>query len=149
MAFRYFPESSVDVVVLETGLGGLTDATNVITAPVLSIVTSIGLEHTALLGDTIELIGAQKAGIIKKGCPALVGPNAPHEVIREYAKEIRAEGYYTCDDILGPVAQNECKKSMNGVDYVDYDVENSRTARAAIALLQQKRKRCLPDTKSH
>ena len=140
LAFRYFADSGADVVVLETGLGGRLDATNVITSPVLSVITSIGLEHIAILGNTVELIGAEKAGIIKKDCPVLVGPNVPHDTIRRCASEREAEGYYTCDDILGAAPQNEYNRIIHGIEYFDYDIENSRTARAALALLQKKRK---------
>lgn len=141
LAFRYFAASGVDVVVLETGLGGRLDATNVISRPALSIITSIGLEHTAILGDTVELIGAEKAGIIKKGCPVVVGPNVPHETIRQCALEREAEGYYTCDDVLGAEHEpsNNKTKIVNGAEFVDYDIENSRTARAGLILLRKKK----------
>ena len=76
MAFRYFADCGVDVAVIETGLGGLLDSTNIIT-PVLSIVTNIGLDHMAYLGDTLPEIAAQKAGIFKPGVPALVGESNP------------------------------------------------------------------------
>lgn len=141
LSFLYFQENDVDVVVLETGLGGLLDATNVISKPVLSVITSIGLEHTAILGNTVELIAEHKAGIIKKGCPALVGPNVPHATIRRVAKERLAEGYYTCQDVLGEDnddSSNGSKLMIQGTEYVDYDKENSRTARAAVMLLAQK-----------
>ena len=72
MAFDYFAQSEVEVAVIETGLGGRLDATNVI-VPILSIITNIGLEHTALLGDTLQKIAAEKAGIIKKSIPVLIG----------------------------------------------------------------------------
>jgi dihydrofolate synthase/folylpolyglutamate synthase len=62
LAFSYFDAHNVHVVVLETGLGGRLDATNVIKRPTLSIITSIGLDHTKILGDTIELIAKEKAG---------------------------------------------------------------------------------------
>lgn len=139
-AFRYFSESGTDVVVIETGLGGREDSTNVISRPALSIITSIGLEHTAILGNTVELIGAHKAGIIKKDCPALVGPNVPHETMRRCAKEQGAEAYYTCDDILGPNVTDGEEQFIRGTKYVDYDLENSRTARAALILLHTKKK---------
>lgn len=71
MAFRWFADSEVDIAVIETGLGGLLDSTNIIT-PELSIITSIGLDHCQLLGDTRALIARQKAGIFKSGVPALV-----------------------------------------------------------------------------
>lgn len=72
MAFDYFAQSDVEVAVIETGLGGRLDATNII-VPILSIITNIGLEHTALLGDTLQKIAAEKAGIIKKSIPVIIG----------------------------------------------------------------------------
>ncbi len=73
VGFEYFKETECDVVVLETGLGGRLDSTNVIDPPVLSVITGIGLDHTALLGDTEEKIAAEKAGIIKAGSAVVVG----------------------------------------------------------------------------
>lgn len=75
MAFLYFAEEKVDVAVIEAGLGGRFDATNVI-SPILSVITSIGLDHMAILGDTLEEIAQEKAGIIKPGVPLVVGPSA-------------------------------------------------------------------------
>ena len=72
LAFDYFAQSDVEVAVIETGLGGRLDATNII-VPILSIITNIGMEHTALLGDTPEKIAAEKAGIIKKSIPVIIG----------------------------------------------------------------------------
>ena len=72
LAFRWFADRQVDVAVIETGLGGRLDSTNILT-PELSVVTSIGLDHCALLGDTRAKIAAEKAGIFKPGVPALVG----------------------------------------------------------------------------
>lgn len=72
MAFDYFSKENVDVAVIETGLGGRLDSTNVIT-PVLSVITNIGMDHMNLLGDTLELIAAEKAGIIKKGVTVVIG----------------------------------------------------------------------------
>lgn len=139
LSFAYFAESGVDVVVLETGLGGRLDATNVVTRPRLCVITSIGLEHTQLLGNTVELIAVEKAGIIKKNVPVLVGPNTPHDVIRNCAKEKDAEGYYICEDILGKNCFNEDNSIVaNGIKYVDYDVENSKVARSALQLLRMK-----------
>ena len=68
----YFLRSGCDIVVLETGLGGRLDSTNVIPAPEAAVITHIGLEHTELLGDTVEKIAAEKAGIIKPGCSAVL-----------------------------------------------------------------------------
>ncbi len=69
--FLYFNEKACDIVILETGLGGRLDSTNVIEKPIASIITSISLEHKERLGSTIEEIAKEKAGIIKKGCPAV------------------------------------------------------------------------------
>lgn len=71
LAFLYFERHSCDVVVLECGLGGRLDATNIIKTPILSVITGIALDHTAILGDTVEKIAAEKAGIIKKDVPVL------------------------------------------------------------------------------
>lgn len=125
LAFLFFAEEQVDVVVLETGLGGRLDATNVIRNPSLTIITSIGLEHTRILGDTIELIALEKGGIMKPNVPVLVGPNVPHDVLRQCAQEKEAQAYYTCDDVLG--------ESSTVIS--DYDEENARIATAAIQLL--------------
>lgn len=86
MAFQYFAHSDVEVAVIETGLGGRLDATNII-KPILSIITNIGLEHTRYLGNTIDKIAAEKAGIIKRGVPVVVGESSPEsdEVFREVA----------------------------------------------------------------
>ena len=76
MAFEFFAEEQVDIAVIETGLGGRLDSTNVIT-PILSIITNIGLEHCEHLGYTLEAIAGEKAGIIKPGVPAVVGEFLP------------------------------------------------------------------------
>lgn len=75
-ALVHFARARVDIAVLETGLGGRLDATNV-SRPVLSIITSISLDHMQLLGSTIDKIAAEKAGIIKRGCPVISGATAP------------------------------------------------------------------------
>jgi dihydrofolate synthase/folylpolyglutamate synthase len=72
MAFSYFSEKKIDIAVIETGMGGRLDSTNVIT-PLLSVITNIGLDHTAFLGDSIPLIAAEKAGIIKPRVPVVIG----------------------------------------------------------------------------
>ena len=72
MAMEYYREQKADIVVLEVGMGGLNDATNVIPAPEVAVITNIGLDHTDALGDTVEKIAANKAGIFKEGCDAVV-----------------------------------------------------------------------------
>lgn len=89
LAFLHFAQQKVDYAVIETGLGGRLDATNIIT-PKLSIITSITLEHTEILGNTIEAIAKEKAGIIKPKVPVVVGPRTPHSLLKLYAKEKKA-----------------------------------------------------------
>ena len=76
MAFCWLAEQQVDIAVIEVGLGGLLDATNIVT-PVLSVITNIGLDHTDLLGHTLAEIAEQKAGIIKPGVPCVIGESHP------------------------------------------------------------------------
>ncbi len=71
MSFQYFAEQDVDIAIIETGLGGRLDSTNVVT-PLLSVITNIGLDHTDMLGDTLALIAGEKAGIIKKNVPVII-----------------------------------------------------------------------------
>ncbi|MFP4661554.1 MAG: bifunctional folylpolyglutamate synthase/dihydrofolate synthase [Halanaerobiales bacterium] len=73
IAFLYFYQQDVDILLLEVGLGGRLDATNIIRSPLISVITSISLEHTSILGDTVEEIAREKAGIIKSGVPVVTG----------------------------------------------------------------------------
>ena len=97
MAFRYFAERETDVAVIETGLGGRLDSTNIVTekSVMLSVITNIGLDHCDLLGDTIEKIAGEKAGIIKKGVPLVVGEYDPlsFPVLEQKAREMGAPLY--------------------------------------------------------
>lgn len=76
LAYDYFASEQVDVAIMEVGMGGLLDSTNVC-QPILTGITTIGLDHVALLGDTLEAIAEQKAGIIKQGMPLVTGRIAP------------------------------------------------------------------------
>lgn len=91
MAFLQFQRRGADIGIVEVGLGGRLDATNIV-QPVVVAITSIGLDHTEQLGDRIELIAAEKAGIIKPGCPVVMGrvPPEAEAVIRARAKELHA-----------------------------------------------------------
>lgn len=88
LGFLAFQRANVDVAVLEVGLGGRTDPTNIISAPAACCITSISLDHTEVLGDTLEQIAEEKAGIIKKFCPVVTANQAPevYKVISERAK---------------------------------------------------------------
>jgi dihydrofolate synthase / folylpolyglutamate synthase len=100
MAFDYFEKEKVDIAIIETGLGGRLDSTNVIT-PELSIITNIGFDHMALLGNTIEAIASEKAGIIKKETPVIIGESSPasKNVFEEKAKNENAPLYFA-EDLL-------------------------------------------------
>ena len=92
-AFLLFAEAPADVILLEVGLGGRCDATNVIDEPAAAVVTSIGLDHAEYLGETLEQVAAEKAGIFKRGAPAVIAPQDYDEadaVLRERAEAVRA-----------------------------------------------------------
>ena len=76
LAFKVFAEEKVDIAIIEVGLGGRLDSTNIIT-PLLSVITNIGWDHMNMLGDTLQLIAAEKAGVIKPGIPVIIGENQP------------------------------------------------------------------------
>lgn len=91
MAFKYFADEKVDIAVIETGLGGRLDCTNII-SPILSVITNISLDHTQFLGNTHELIAKEKAGIIKQNTPVVIGETTPETkaVFLSIAKENKA-----------------------------------------------------------
>lgn len=95
MAFEYFKDEGCDIVLLETGMGGDMDATNVCSKVLASVLVSISLDHTGFLGDTIEEIAYHKAGIIKNNCPVVVMKQRDNvlEVIKTYAKSYNAPIY--------------------------------------------------------
>ncbi len=92
MAFQYFKQEQVDIAIIETGLGGRLDSTNVIT-PVCSVITNIGWDHMNILGDTLQKIAAEKAGIIKPNVPVVIGETLPEtkEVFSSKAKQENAK----------------------------------------------------------
>lgn len=100
IAFTYFAEQQVDVAVIETGLGGRLDSTNVITPSVCGL-TSISMDHVHQLGNTIALIAAEKAGIFKKNVPAISVQQVPEakRVLRRVANDVKANLMFTGDDI--------------------------------------------------
>lgn len=120
LAFKYFTENKVDYVVLETGLGGRLDATNVIN-PLASIITSISLEHTSILGDTIQKIAEEKAGIIKSGTKVYTGnmPQEAAEVIRSKAEELRCE--FNPLDIFATLCQDFVSVALRDKTYHIYN----------------------------
>lgn len=95
LAFKYFAEQEVDIAVIEVGLGGRLDCTNIIT-PLLSIITNISFDHTGFLGDTLAMIAGEKAGIIKPGVPVVIGETVPETrpVFLAKAKEMQSKIYF-------------------------------------------------------
>ena len=129
MAFWWFGRQKVDVAVIEVGLGGRLDSTNVIT-PILSVVTSIGLDHCAMLGETRAEIAREKAGIFKPGVPALVWGHDKEtdEVFVGYAREVGADLHFA-DEMVQPVR-------LDGMDLRgDYQDANVRTTLAALTIV--------------
>lgn len=98
MAFNYFQEKDVDIAIIEVGLGGRLDSTNIIT-PLVSVITNISLDHTQLLGASVEQIAMEKAGIIKKGIPVVIGEAIPETrmVFDAIAQEANAPIVYAED----------------------------------------------------
>lgn len=91
MAFKYFADMEVDIAVIEVGMGGRLDCTNII-SPILSIITNIGFDHTQFLGNSLEQIAMEKAGIMKKGVPIIIGETTPETrmVFEAVAAEVKA-----------------------------------------------------------
>ena len=128
LAFDYFRWEKVDVAIIETGLGGRLDSTNVIT-PLLSVITNIGMDHTQFLGDTLTAIAGEKAGIIKHGVPAVLG---------EYTDETKPVFVAKADAVKTKLyfASDEVKKDYPSDLLGDYQVQNRKTVLKSVELLQ-------------
>ncbi|MBE6530795.1 MAG: bifunctional folylpolyglutamate synthase/dihydrofolate synthase [Ruminococcaceae bacterium] len=118
IGFEHFKRSGCDVVILEAGMGGRLDSTNIIDTSLLSVITGIALDHTAFLGDTVEKIAYEKAGIIKSGSPVLFGANdsVAEAVIREAAREKNSEFYMT-----DRAAISNLRASLDGTTFDFFD----------------------------
>lgn len=116
LAFDYFAKENVDIAVIETGLGGRLDSTNIIT-PLVSVITNIGMDHMNLLGDTLEKIGLEKAGIIKSGVPVIIGEYnlQTGPVFQQKAKETGSELFFA-DQLLHIV------KNPPSTAHTDYSI---------------------------
>ena len=153
MAFACFVEQNVDIAVVEVGLGGRLDSTNVLT-PILSVITNIGFDHMEFLGDTLPKIAREKAGIIKPGVPCVIGESHPQtmNVFLERAREcdILGEGLETTDcriwfaDQCGFMRQRRLREAPDCELKGNYQEHNMQTAYVALQVL---RNYCLPDTK--
>ena len=130
VAFELYAEAKVDYAILECGLGGRLDATNVC-EPAISVITKIGLDHCDWLGDTVEKIAAEKAGIVKPGVPVVLGRNEPSvvEVVRRRAAEVGAPFHYAPG--LADESEIPADFSLPGA----FNRENAVTALAALKVL--------------
>ena len=137
LAFKWFADEGVDVAVIETGLGGRLDSTNIIT-PDLSVITSIALDHCALLGNTLEAIAGEKAGIIKPGVPAVVGEYLPETrpVFESKAREVGSPLTFAQDSELS--MERLFAGILQSLDLRgDYQAKNLRTVLAALDILKE------------
>lgn len=127
LAFDYFAKEKVDIAIIEVGMGGRLDATNIIT-PMVSVITNIALDHTQFLGNTLEAIGFEKAGIIKPEIPVVIGEytNKTKPVFLAKAKENNSEIYFASKLI----SQNYPSDLIG-----DYQVHNKRTVLQTIAII--------------
>ncbi|WP_069790016.1 bifunctional folylpolyglutamate synthase/dihydrofolate synthase [Cyanobacterium sp. IPPAS B-1200] len=140
-AWLYFAQYQVDVALMEVGLGGRLDATNVGDRPLASIVTSISREHWQRLGDTLGKIATEKAGVIKQGCPVIVGklPPEAHEVVMEKIKTLQCP--HTLIEPAQKITKNqESWATYKGIEYPlslngDIQLHNSAIAIATIQTL--------------
>lgn len=136
LAFKWFADEKVDVAVIEVGLGGRLDSTNIIT-PDLSVVTSIALDHCALLGNTLEEIASEKAGIFKPGVPALAGEYLPETrpVFEKKAGEVVCNLFFAQDMV--PSLWNHSEQLLVAMDLRGkYQSKNLRTVLAAVDILK-------------
>ncbi len=129
LAFDYFSKQKVDIAVVETGLGGRLDSTNVI-HPEISIITNIGKDHMQFLGDTLEKIAVEKAGIIKKNVPVVIGETQKEieHIFNTKAKELDASIYFA-DQIIHQELESDLKGS--------YQKKNIKTVLASIQELKK------------
>ena len=136
MAFKWFADQKVDVAVIEVGLGGRLDSTNVIT-PDLSVVTSIALDHCALLGNTLAEIAGEKAGIFKKGVPALVGEYLPETRPVFEAKAAEVGCPLTFAEDVEPSLWSRNDEILRNMDLRGrYQRKNLRTVLAVVDILK-------------
>lgn len=129
MMFWYFAKEKPDVVVLETGLGGRLDSTNIIKNPLLTVITNIGLDHVNILGDNIVQIAKEKAGIIKAKSPLVLGV-MEDQAEREIIKNARLKGVEVCDAKYFKPVFSDLKGS--------YQLQNSQTVQAVIKVLENR-----------
>jgi dihydrofolate synthase/folylpolyglutamate synthase len=124
LAFSYFRDSCTDINIIETGLGGRLDSTNIIN-PEISIITNIGLDHQNILGNTLEEIAREKAGIIKENIPTLIGPNIEAKSIFEDLSKAKNSNLY--------IVENNYNLNENSIP--EYQLKNWETAKKAVQII--------------
>ena len=144
-AWLYFAQSQVDIAVIEVGLGGRLDATNVCDAPLVSVITSLSREHWQRLGPELADIAAEKAGILKPGCPGVIGvlPTEAKEVVARRIEELNCPAVW-----IKPAQEISLENNIRGASYqgIDYplpllgkiQLTNSAVAIATLKILQSK-----------
>ena len=127
LGFLYFKEKKCDIVVLETGLGGTLDATNLITTTIVSVIASVSMDHMAFLGDTLAEIAENKAGILKNGIPVVMMAQKPEamQVIERKAKELHCE--------LTVALETEASKIRYGVEKQKFDYKEYKGLEIGLA----------------
>ena len=132
LAFKYFEEAGVDIAVIEVGLGGRLDCTNII-SPLLSVITNISFDHVQFLGNTLEEIAREKAGIIKPGIPVVIGETNAEIKIRNVfaltANELHSEIRFADEEY-----HEQVESELKG----DYQVKNTQTTLTALECLKEK-----------
>ena len=148
MAFHYFAQSQIDVAIIEVGLGGRIDCTNII-RPDLCVITNISFDHIQFLGNTLAKIATEKAGIIKEKTPVVIGETTPETkpIFTTRAKEVNAPIYFAEEEqLLHSSSINEKgKRIYQTTDYLNLEGEleglcqlkNTNTLLSAIRLLKQ------------
>lgn len=148
LAFKYFDEQKVDIAIIEVGLGGRLDCTNII-SPILSIITNISFDHTQFLGDTLAKIAAEKAGIIKKGVPAIIGEanEETSPVFQSKANEVNSDIVFAEDNAIvtssSPMADGGRRYNLSNNSTLvgelsgDYQERNMNTILCACNILKQ------------
>ncbi len=148
LAFKYFDEQKVDIAIIEVGLGGRLDCTNII-SPILSIITNISFDHTQFLGDTLAKIAAEKAGIIKKGVPAIIGEanEETRPVFQSKANEVNSDIVFAEDNAIvtssSPIVDGGRRYNLSNNSTLvgelsgDYQERNMNTILCACNILKQ------------
>lgn len=128
LAFEYFAKEKTDINIIEVGMGGRLDSTNIIT-PLVSVITNIGFDHTQFLGNSLESIAFEKAGIIKENIPVIIGEYTSETkiVFEKKAKETNSEIYFASDLI---------KETFPSVLLGDYQIHNKKSVQQTIKVLQ-------------